>query len=570
LRYLRRDPARQIIETPAELVERVAWAVAAADGLYRPHSEVVRSARRFARLIGQLDFLPNSPALMNAGTPLGQLCACFVLPVEDSLDGIFRSVREAALIQQAAGGTGFSFSRLRPRGDVILSTRRTSSGAVSFVRIFDQATDVITTGGLRRGANMGVLRVDHPDIAEFIRAKADPAALPTFNLSVAVTDAFMRAAAEGGSHELRNPRTGLVTATVDASAVLDDIARHAWANGQPGVLFLDRINRDNPTPQLGAFEATNPCSEQPLLPYEACCLGSINLAHMIRPDGDRAVLDLGRLGRAVRIGVHFLDNAVDVTRYPLPEIEAICLSNRKIGLGVMGFADLLVRLQIPYASDEALRIAHLVMSFVHEKAVATSEALAASRGAFPAYRQSALAEMGAPPLRNATLTTVAPTGSLSILADCSAGIEPLFALAYRRELGNDGAALSFVHPIVQEIAEREGVSIETVLELLETGSSRFSSEIQMLETSHAIPLEWHLRVQAAFQEHVEAGISKTINLPANATVAAVRAAIVMAHRLGLKGITVFRNESRPDQPLKLAGSCLACDTLEHGPPSESS
>jgi ribonucleoside-diphosphate reductase alpha chain len=565
LRYLRRDPARQIIETPAELVERVAWAVAAADGLYRPHDEVVRTAKRFARLIGQRDFLPNSPALMNAGTPLGQLCACFVLPVEDSLDGIFRSVREAALIQQAAGGTGFSFSRLRPRGDVILSTRRTSSGAVSFVRIFDQATDVITTGGLRRGANMGVLRVDHPDIAEFIRAKADPAALPTFNLSVAVTDAFMQAAAEKRSSELRNPRTGLVTATVDASAVLDDIARHAWANGQPGVLFLDRINRDNPTPHLGAFEATNPCSEQPLLPYEACCLGSINLAHMVHPGGDRAVLDLGRLGRAVRTGVHFLDNAGDVTRYPLPEIEAICLTNRKIGLGVMGFADLLVRLQVPYASDEALRIAHLVMSVVHEEAVAASEALAASRGPFPAYRQSVLADMGALPRRNATLTTVAPTGSLSILAGCSAGIEPLFSLAYRRELGDDGAALSFVHPLVEEIADREGVAVETVLELLEVSSPRILPEIQaLLQNSHAIPPEWHLRVQAAFQEHVDAGISKTINLPADATVAAVREAIVMAHRLGLKGITVFRNESRPDQPLKLSGLCLACDAPDHG------
>jgi ribonucleoside-diphosphate reductase alpha chain len=375
----------------------------------------------------------------------------------------------------------------------------------------------------------------------------------------------MQAAVEGGRYELRNPRTGLVTASIAASAVLDEIARHAWANGQPGVLFLDRINRDNSTPHLGAFEATNPCSEQPLLPYEACCLGSINLAHMVRTEGDRTVLDLGRLGRAVRIGVHFLDNAVDVTRYPLPEIEAICLTNRKIGLGVMGFADLLVCLQIPYASDEALRIAHLVMSSVHEEAIAASEALAASRGPFPAYRQSIFAEMGVPPRRNATLTTVAPTGSLSILADCSAGIEPLFALAYRRELGDDGTTLSFVHPLVEEIAKREGISTETVLELLETRSSRFPPEIQeVLQTSHAIPPERHLRVQAAFQEHVDAGISKTINLPADATVAAVREAIVMAHRLGLKGITVFRNESRPDQPLKLSGLCLACDAPDHG------
>jgi ribonucleoside-diphosphate reductase alpha chain len=286
---------------------------------------------------------------------------------------------------------------------------------------------------------------------------------------------------------------------------------------------------------------------------------------MVHPDGDRAVLDLGRLGRAVRTGVHFLDNAGDVTRYPLPEIEAICLTNRKIGLGVMGFADLLVRLQVPYASDEALRIAHLVMSVVHEEAVAASEALAASRGPFPAYRQSVLADMGALPRRNATLTTVAPTGSLSILAGCSAGIEPLFSLAYRRELGDDGAALSFVHPLVEEIADREGVAVETVLELLEVSSPRILPEIQaLLQNSHAIPPEWHLRVQAAFQEHVDAGISKTINLPADATVAAVREAIVMAHRLGLKGITVFRNESRPDQPLKLSGLCLACDAPDHG------
>lgn len=560
LRYLRRDPARRIIETPAELVQRVAWAVAAADGLYAPHAEVVRSAQRFARLIGALDFLPNTPALMNAGTPLGQLHACFVLPVEDSLDAIFRSVRDAALIQQSGGGTGFSFSRLRPRGDVIYSTRRTTSGAVSFIRIFDEATDVITAGGLRRGANMGVLRVDHPDVMEFIRVKADPAALPTFNLSVAVTDEFMRAAVDGRTYELRNPRTGLATGSLDAAAVLDEIARYAWDNGNPGVLFLDRINRDNPTPHLGEIEATNPCSEQPLLPYEACCLGSINLAHMVRSSDGRLTLDLRRLRRAVRLGVHFLDNAIDVSRYPLPEIEAICLTNRKIGLGVMGFADLLIKLGIPYASEDALQVARTVMSFIQQEAIAASEALAARRGPFPSYRQSVLAQMGAPPRRNATLTTVAPTGSLSILADCSAGIEPLYALAYERELAEDGTILRFVHPAAEEIASREGISVEEALDLLASRSPRIPSRVhEVLATSFNIPPEWHLRVQAAFQEHVDAGISKTINLPATATVAEVREAILLAHRLGLKGLTVFRNESRPGQPLKIAGLCLACD-----------
>ncbi len=559
LRYLRRDPNRRIIETPSDLIRRVAWSVAAADGLYGPPSEVATAARLFTRVMDQLDFLPNSPALMNAGTPLGQLFACFVLPVEDSLEGIFRSVHASAIIQQSGGGTGFSFSRLRPRGDVVLSTRRPSSGAVSFISIFDQATNVITTGGLRRGANMGVLRVDHPDIEEFIHAKQDPRALPTFNLSVGMPDSFMHAAAAGRSYPLINPRTGAQVGSLNARSVLDEIARCAWTNGQPGLLFLDQINRENPTPSLGPLEATNPCSEQPLLPYEACCLGSVNLAHMVRSEHDHLGLDTRRLRRAVRAGVHFLDNAVDVSRYPLPEIEASCLRSRKVGLGVMGFADLLIRLHVPYGSNEALSLARRIMAFVHREAIAESEILAGHRGPFAGFRQSVFAEWGAAPRRNATVTTVAPTGSLSILADCSAGIEPVYSLAYRRELA-EGIALDFLHPAVSALAEQENLPVETVLDLLATRSARLPDRVhELLITSHQISPDWHLKVQAAFQKHVDAGISKTVNLAPDTTVEVVREIILDAFTLGLKGITVFRDESRPGQPLHLASLCLACD-----------
>jgi len=564
LRYLRRDPNRTIVETPSELIRRVAGAVAAADALYGASADAKRTAANFARLMAQIDFLPNSPALMNAGTPLGQLHGCFVLPVEDSLEKIFDSVRAAALIQQSGGGTGFSFSRLRPRGDVVLSTRRSSSGAVSFISIFDQATAVVTTGGLRRGANMGVLRVDHPDIDEFIHAKQDPRALPTFNLSVGVPDSFMHAVAHRQSYPLVNPRTGAVVRSVDARGLLDEIARCAWANGQPGLLFLDRINRDNPTPELGPLEATNPCSEQPLLPYEACCLGSINLAHMVRSGDGGPAVDWPRLRRAVRLGVHFLDNAVDVSRYPLGEIEEMCLTNRKIGLGVMGFADLLIRLRIPYASEEAVATAKRVMHFIRREAIAASEALAAVRGPFPEFRRSVFADHGAKPRRNATLTTVAPTGSLSILADCSSGIEPIYALSYRRVLA-EGETLEFLHHAVAELAQEFGVAVEEMLERLTTRSTALPDSIHtVLAASHQIAPEWHLKVQAAFQDEVDAGISKTVNLPPGATVETVKETFLQAFALGLKGITVFRDESRPGQPLHLASFCLACDA----PPSQ--
>jgi ribonucleoside-diphosphate reductase alpha chain len=562
-RYLLKDAQRRVVESPAQLFWRVARTVAAADAAYDARADLAGTARAFYRAMARLEFLPNSPTLMNAGTALGQLMACFVLPIEDSLDSIFGALRDAACIQQGGGGTGFSFSRLRPAGDVVMTTKGLASGPVSFMTIFDGMTEVMKQGSTRRGANMGILRVDHPDIVEFVSVKRDRTKLTNFNLSVGVTDAFMRAVADDAAFDLIHPTTGIAVHRVPARAIWDLMAEMAWESGEPGVVFLDRINRDNPTPRLGAIEATNPCSEQPLLPYEACCLGSIDLAKLLVPNGEGAALDYGRLGRTIRLAVHFLDNVLDVNRYPLLETARICRANRKIGLGIMGLADLLIGLGIPYNSAAAEAQAERVMHFVEEQATAASAALAEQRGAFPNFAGSRFDRPGGPRPRNATVTTVAPTGTISLIANCSSGIEPIFALAYTRRI-LEGEQLPAVHPLFRAVAERRGFYSEALMEnIAERGSVQDLPAVpvdvrRVFVTALDIEPEWHVRIQAAIQRHTDNGVSKTANLPASATVADVRQIYWLAYELGCKGVTVYRYGSRPAQVLSLSAHCLEC------------
>jgi ribonucleoside-diphosphate reductase alpha chain len=562
-RYLRKDAQRRVIETPAQLFRRVAQAIAAGDAVSDPGADVSATARRFYHALARLEFLPNSPTLMNAGTSLGQLMACFVLPIEDNLDSIFTTLRHAARVQQSGGGTGFSFSRLRPAGDVVLTTKGLASGPVSFMTIFDHMTDVMKLGSTRRGANMGILRVDHPDIEQFITVKRDRTKLTNFNLSVAVTDAFMAAVERDASFTLIHPVTQAVVRCVRAREIWDLIIDMAWDSGEPGVIFLDRINRDNPTPHLGTIEATNPCSEQPLLPYEACCLGSIDLAKMVADRDGRATVDYAKLGRTVRTAVHFLDNVVEVNRYPLPQTERICRGNRKIGLGVMGFADLLIRLGIPYDSAEAEATAETVMRFVHERAVQASAALAQRRGVFPSFAGSIYDHPGQPRVRNATVTTIAPTGTISLIANCSSGIEPIFALAYARHI-LEGEELPSVHSLFKAVAQERGFySEELMATIAARGSVQGLREVPMdvqrlFVTALDVEPEWHVRIQAAFQRHTHNGVSKTVNLPETATRDHVRQVFSLAYQLGCKGVTVYRYGSRPSQILSLSAYCLEC------------
>ncbi len=542
-RYLLRDDRGAVLETPQGLFRRVAAAAAAAEA---PDARA-RWAERFEARMGALEFLPNSPTLMNAGRDHGQLAACFVLPVDDDLASIFDALKWAALIHQSGGGTGFSFSRLRPKGDLVKTTHGVASGPVSFIRVYDAATETIKQGGVRRGANMAVLRVDHPDVLEFVDAKRGPG-LGNFNISVAVTDAFMRAAERGEPFPLRHPRTGAVAATVDARELLGRIAAAAWASGEPGLVFLDRVEAANPTPDVGGFEAVNPCGEQPLLPFEACTLGSVNLARFERG----GAVDREALAGCVRDVVRFLDDVLEVNAWPLPQIAAISHRNRKIGLGVMGWADLLVRLGVPYDVPRALALADEVMGFVQREAHAESVRLAAERGPFPGWPSSAPARAGAPPRRNATVTTIAPTGTLSVIAGCSSGIEPLFAVAYvRHALGN--VELPEENPVLAELLHRGGA--EGANEAIQaTGRARgvpgVPADIQRLfATAHDVAPEDHVRMQAAFQRHVDNGVSKTINLPRDADAATVERAYRLAHELGCKGITVYRDGSREGQVL---------------------
>jgi ribonucleoside-diphosphate reductase alpha chain len=551
-RYLRRDPEGRVVETPESLFRRVAQGVATAEARYGGAEAVARQTQAFHEALATLKFLPNTPTLMNADLPRGQLAACFVIPVHDDMVSIMEAVKAMALIHQTGGGTGFTFTHLRPRGDQVRSTGRVASGPLGFMRIFDTTTEVVKQGGRRRGANMGILNVDHPDILDFIKAKAELGILTNFNLSVAVTDAFMAKVEQGVDYSLINPRTGQEWGRLNARDVFDLTCRYALETGDPGLIFLDAIERDNPTPELGRLESTNPCGEQPLLPYESCNLGSINLAKLVT-NGN---LDWDELDRLVRLGVTFLDDCIDQSHYPLAQITAITRANRKIGLGVMGLADMFIKLGLAYDSPEALTLAEKIMARIQTQAVAQSEILAKERGPFPNFYISRYHQAGRPPRRNATVTTVAPTGTISLIAGASSGIEPLFALAYRRR-ALEGEEFDEVHPLfLQKLRERGLREEEWLPRVLATGRVRNLPDLpedlrRLFPTTFEVSVAYQVRMQAAFQRHVENAVSKTINLAPEAAVEDVAEAFFLAWRLGLKGITVYRYGSRPGQVLSI-------------------
>jgi ribonucleoside-diphosphate reductase alpha chain len=551
-RYLMKDYEGKVVETPSQMFRRVAKAVAKADLLYDGKSDVEGTEETFYQVMVSREFLPNSPTLMNAGTRLGQLSACFVLPVEDSIEGIFTTLKHMALIHQSGGGTGFSFSKLRPAGDIVGSTKGVASGPVSFMTIYDAATNVIKQGGRRRGANMAILDVNHSDILKFVEAKSREGILTNFNISVAVTDQFMEAVEKDGKVELINPRSGKAEAKLRARHVFDLIVSNAWRTGDPGLIFLDEINRHNPTPQLGEIRSTNPCGEQPLLPYESCNLGSINLTKMVK-DGE---VDWEKLRRTVRTTVHFLDNVIDVNKYPIKEIGEITRSNRKIGLGVMGYADMLISLGIPYDSEEALKTGEKLMKFIGDEATKKSVEIGEKRGAFPNFKGSLWEKRGYKTIRNSTVTTVAPTGTISIIGGCSGGIEPIFAVAFVRNV-MEGTRLLEIQPTFEKVAKERGFySRDLMLKVAKTGSIQNMEEVpedvqRVFVTALDIDPEWHVRMQAAFQKYVDNAVSKTVNLPNDATVEDVKRIYLLAHKLKCKGITVYRYGSKKGQVLSV-------------------
>ncbi len=553
-RYLRKDNLGKVVETPQQMFQRVARHIAAAEKNYgADDTRVEEVAKAFYHLMTGFIFLPNSPTLMNAGRRLGQLAACFVLPVEDSMEGIFGALRNAAMIHKSGGGTGFSFSRLRSMNSTVGTTGGVASGPVSFMKIFNTATEQVKQGGTRRGANMAILRVDHPDIMEFIFSKSNGRDLNNFNISVGVTDAFMEAAAAELEYDLIDPRDKQAVGRLNARDVYEALVSQAWRTGDPGIIFLDRMNADNPTPELGEIESTNPCGEQPLLPMEACNLGSVNLALFVTQTEKGPAVDYARLKEAVAWSVRFLDDTIDMSKYPLPEITEMVRGNRKVGLGVMGFADMLFQLGIPYNSEEALQAAEEIMGFIQGTCRATSRVLAEERGAFPNWERSVFAGQGER-LRNATRTTIAPTGTLSIIAGCSSGIEPLFALSFVRTV-MDNDKLMEINPVFERVAKDRGFfSPELMDKVARQGSIHDLEEIpedvrRVFVTAHDISPQWHIRMQAAFQKHTDNAVSKTVNLPRDATIADVRQVYDLAFSLGCKGVTIYRDGSKENQVL---------------------
>ncbi len=551
-RYLLKDDFGNIVETPAEMFRRVAHNIAQADLIYDSNANVKATEEEFYDILTKFEFIPNSPCLMNAGRELQQLSACFVLPIEDSMTGIFDALKYTALIHQSGGGTGFSFSRLRPRNDLVKSTKGVASGPISFMRVFNEATETIKQGGKRRGANMGILRVDHPDILEFISSKADNTSLNNFNISVAATDAFMKAVKEGTNYDLLNPRTKEKVGELNGKEVFDVITNLAWKNGDPGFIFIDVINKANPTLKMGEIEATNPCGEQPLLPYESCNLGHINLSKMI----NKGEVNFKRIKELTKIAVHFQDNMIDMNRYPIPQIAEMSKGNRKIGVGVMGFADMLIQLKIPYNSEKAFQLGEKVMRTIEEEGHKSSQELAKKRGNFPYYDKSIFAEKGTP-MRNAAVTTIAPTGTTSIISGCSSSIEPLFAISFVRRNVLDGEPMLEVNPNFEKTAKERGFySTELMERIAAKGSVQGMEEVpediqEVFVTAMDIASKDHIRMQAAFQKYTDSAVSKTINMSHSATVQDIWDAYLLSYDMGCKGITIYRDGSREDQVLNI-------------------